>query len=687
MWNLISVILLAVEIVLLMLFVVGKLRNRKLNETFLFLGLVFLINLSLYLVPYLHGIIVEGNKGNRVFELMNLVERSIKLFLGGMSTGDVAAFTMKVPVFTLTYLLGAILAVLTTVSTTVEAFRNSIGNGFRMAKRLKLPACDIVVGMGENALQYAKNQANCVLLLPANTDKNTAAALMEKGYVLTRKGFTREFLSGRLLNDTTRYNLICPNENDCALANIEIFLNYWKSDGAKKNVYLYVELDKDKTETVRHEILESCGCEERVTTFCSHELLARTFVEENPITRYLPKDFLDEDTSVKQDRGIHVYFLGYGELSAEIHRQMVLNNQLVTFENGEYRTFPIQYHIYDPKAPKGSWLLTGMENTLRELHKEAEHYFPLPDVPCITKVYDQIPHYRDTLGQICRTVRQPGSYSVFVVDTGDQYRNMETGRRLTSILDGHDQHHVFVRSNAAFVHNSAHLTYYGDFTGIFSHGVIINDSLATMAKTLHEIYTAQNMADRKAEDNFAELVKQQAEADWNAMDYFTLYSNIHCAGNLRVKLNLLGLDYGPESAEPNDLLKSRYGRKEGEYTYEEYFRRSKRNALLAQEHARWNAYHLLSEFLPMEKTAITVKSHNGDRVKFNTKNMAAKKHCCLTTFNGLDALGQHLAKLAQEQSGTMHHAKEYDVYVYDEMLLNAAETLMDQLGFHIVERA
>jgi hypothetical protein len=131
----------------------------------------------------------------------------------------------------------------------------------------------------------------------------------------------------------------------------------------------------------------------------------------------------------------------------------------------------------------------------------------------------------------------------------------------------------------------------------------------------------------------------------------------------------------------------RYDRKTDGYTYNEYFQRSKRNAMLAQEHARWNAYHLISEFMPMEKSAITVKSRKDDKVKFNTKNMVAKKHCCLTTFNGLDALGKHLATLAAEQTGTKHTAQEYDVYIYDEMLLCAADELMAQIGFQIVERS
>lgn len=686
MWNLISIALLIVEAVMLASFTVARFRNKKLNETMIFLGLVFVINVALYLIPYIYSIL-EGYRGNYVFDLMNLFERSVKLFLGGMDTGAVSDFTIAFPVFTFTYLLGAVLALLATVSTTVIAFGNSIRNGFRLSARLKAEACDFVKGSGVSALQYAKGNDNCVLLLGADADKNAAAALMEKGYVVLRKGFNAEFLSSRMLNATTRYNFICPDDNGSGLTDIDTFITYWKSDVPKKNVYLYVELEKDKTETIRREIIEDCGCEERVTTFCSNELLARTFVEENPVTRFLPESYIDEDASIKPEMNIQVFLLGYGELSAEICRQMVLNNQLVKYENGEYRVLPIHYHIYDPSAPKGSWLLGGLQKALEELEEEKSAYFPLPELPADITVYDHIPHYRDTLSKMVRLARRPNTYSIFLVDTGDLYRNMETGSRLNTLLDGHADHHVFVRSDAAYTKDTELLSYYGDFTRIFCHDIIVNDSLSTMAKVVNRVYTEQYMRDRRSEPDFAEQVIRKAEEDWNGMDYFTLYSNIYGAMNLRVKLNMLGLDYRHGKADNHsDLLRIRYQKEDREYAYSEYFTRSRRNALLAQEHARWNAYHLLAEVLPMRRDEITVRSVQGEKVRFHAKNMAARKHACLTTFCGLDALSKHLAQTAQHITGTPHKAQEYDYYIYDEMLITSAEQLMELLDCQIFQR-
>ena len=681
MWNVISIGLLGLEVFLLACFALGKFRNKKLNENVLFLGVVFLINVSLYLIPYLHGIIVGGDTGNRIFELMDLMERSVSLFLGNMSTGDVAEFTLEYPVYTMTYLMGAVLALCASVSATLEAFRNTIRNSLRLRKCLNAPVCDIVVGTGEMALHYAKKQPGSVLLVGSGMEKSAVNALMEEGHVVLRKDLTEQLLSGKLLNATTRYNIICPEEKDASLSYIDTFIAYYQG-GNRKNIHLYVELDKGKTEAVRKEILEHSGCEELVTTFCSNELLARTFAEENPVTRYMPADFVAEDASMDPETKIHVFLLGFSELSSEIYRQMVLNNQLVQFVDGEYRNYPVHYHVYDENAKADSWILGGMGKALESLKARSSAYFPLPQMPYVTTVSHKDPYYRDTLGEMVALARQERSYSFFIVDTGDIHRNMETGIRLQAMLSGHTGHHLFVRSDAGYIHNSETVTYYGDFTKVFTHDVIVNDSISRMAKTLNEVYTAKDMQGNC--DDAA--VKEAAQKSWNAMDYFTLYSNIHCAANLRVKLNMLGLDYSRTQGEGSAKLLSQRYPMGGEYCWQDYFTRSRRNALLAQEHARWNAYHLMAEFLPMEAGAITVRSAEGNKVRFNNKNLGAKLHACLTTFRGLERMSNHLAATAATITGNECKPETFDYYVYDEMLITSADQLMAELGYEIVQR-
>lgn len=671
MWNTISVLLLFIELALLAGFVIGKFRQKKLNETFLFLGLVFLINLALYLVPYLYSVIVLKEEGNWVLEVLNRIMGAIQLFLGNVETDAVADFAEAVPVFAYTYIVGALLALLATVSAAVEAFSHTLINSFRLSHALKQDVCDIVVGSGAMAQHYVKNNPNTVILLDNSVEKNTAVALMEKGCTVLRRDLSVEFLSSRYLNNKTRYNIICPNEREAYFDYLDVFITFRRSDCHGKNIGLYVEVNEQKAETIRREIIEKSGFEECITTFCSNELMARTFVEAHPVTEHLPQDFISADTSIRPERSIHVYLLGFGPLSRELYRQSVMNNQLVTFRDGEYRVFPVQYHIYDPKAEENLWEIGGLKKALDDLRKEAQRYFPLPELPYETQIIRQEPHFRDTLSQIVRQIRTPDSFSCCIVDTGDPFRNIETGTRLRSMLSGSDHFHIYIRSATPYTRDDDQITYYGDFNKIFSHDVIVNDTLSSMAKKINEVYTGD-----------AEKAGQQ----WKQMDCFTLYSNLYSAVNLRLKLNLLGLNYVKDGRGAHTgLIHDKYPRQET-YGYQDYFTSSRRNALLAQEHARWNAYHLLNEYLPLEKEGITVRSVDGETVRFHTKNLPAKKHACLTTFRGLDQLSCSLAKQAQQITGAPHGPECYDYYIYDEMLIRSAEELMTRLGYSIEEK-
>ena len=68
-----------------------------------------------------------------------------------------------------------------------------------------------------------------------------------------------------------------------------------------------------------------------IDTFSTNELLARTFIEANPVTEYLPKEYI-ENAAIKTGTEISVFVLGFGTLGQEVYRQSVLNNQLVTFD-------------------------------------------------------------------------------------------------------------------------------------------------------------------------------------------------------------------------------------------------------------------------------------------------------------------------------------------------------------------
>ena len=151
--------------------------------------------------------------------------------------------------------------------------------------------------------------------------------------------------------------------------------------------------------------------------------------------------------------------------------------------------------------------------------------------------------------------------------------------------------------------------------------------------------------------------------------------------SLRVKLNLLGLDYIPDGrGEGVALIGQRYpAQKVG--SFDAYGEKSLRNALIAQEHARWNAYHLLGEYLPLEKDGITVKSTDGGKVRFQVKNPLTKQHACLTTYQGLAQLSAYLAQKAGDCQ-----PQDYDYYIYDEMLITSAQQLLAGMGYSVKEK-
>lgn len=677
MWNIISNLILIMEIFLLLSFVIGRFKKKKINETIWYLTVVFFVNLALNLVPYLYNVIVLKEKVNHVFGLFGCIMSSVHMFVGEGAGEAARAFSEIVPIFAYAYVLAVIVSLIAVIGAAVETFGNSIANAFRLSQVLKQDSCDIVIGNTPKALHYAKT-CNSVLLLDDNVGKEMVNEFIEDGYVILRKCFTGQMFKGREFNNTTRYNIVCP-VSEVALEYIDTFIAYKKTEKIEKNVYLYVDLEGATAESIRREIIEKNGMEAYINTFSTNELLARTFIEENPVTKHLPKMFI-ENATVKYGTEINMFILGYGKLCRELYRQSVLNNQLVTFD-GEYKALPINYYLCDVGIDATEWCVGGLAEELERLH--AKEYFPLPELPFVANTINKAPNSREVLNTIKSKVKNDNSYTFIIIDTEQDCENIELGAKLKSILYDAANYHIFIRSEASYVENDSIVTYFGKSDSVFNHDIIVNDSLSTMAKRLNEVYTAQYAsAEERKRPDFAAYIKEKAENDWKDLDYFTLYSNIYSAMNLRVKLNLLGLDYISDGKGANvSLLKERYEDK-ADYAYSEYFTASVRNALLAQEHIRWNAYHLLNEYLPLSKNGITIKSDDGKKVRFNVKNTLAKKHACLTTFNGLNELSSYLA----QKAGNGCTAADYDYYIYDEMLITSAEELLTSLGYSLIEK-
>lgn len=685
MWTGLSIFLLVLELLVIGLFIVGRIRKKKLSETLPFLGMVFVVNFLLNLLPMLYNRLVLQAQSNIFLDLFDCIMNTVQMFLGEAESSAAADFAEAVPLFSFVFLLGACIALLATISTALVAFHNTLRNGLLLARMRKKPACDIVLGCGEAAKAYARDRA-AILMLGDDIDRDTALALMEDGYAVLRRNFSKEFLASPLLCRDTRYAIIVPKDCSNSLECLNAFVDHYQNEKKPKNLHLYLEAAGDQAATIHRQIIEQNALEDVIRLFSAEELLARTFVEAHPATEYLPKDFIESDASIRADAKVQIVYLGFGKLSRELYRQSLLNNNFVSYQNGRYTAHPVHYYLYDAEADFSDWNIGGLKAELAECEMERERFFPLPEMGFVTAWEQASPMARATLLKVKKTILQEDTFTYVMVDTGDSYSNMEIGAKLRSLLCGAENYHCYIQSDAACCEDDGVTTYYGNLSTVYTHDIIVNDALSLLARKLNELYTAQSMADQKARADFAKLVQQKAEETWKNFDYFTLFSNIYSAVSLRLKLQLLGLDYVKNGrAEGLDLIARRYPQK-AEYDYEAYAERSVRNALLAQEHARWNAYHLLQEYLPLRKADITVKSSENGKVRFVIKHTDAKKHACLTTFRGLDDLSCYLAEKATELSGRRHTAREYDYYQYDEMLLSSAQELLKTLSFSVIEK-
>ena len=405
----------------------------------------------------------------------------------------------------------------------------------------------------------------------------------------------------------------------------------------------------------------------------TEKIQARIFTEENPITRYLPAGFIREG-AIRPDARIHIWFLGFGRRNQELYRQSVMHNQLVSFEDGTYKVLPVCYHLCDTRVDKDAWEIGGLPRALEEM--EGGDYFPLPELPCHTEILGMEPQAEAVLAAIEKQAHTTCSHTRIIIDTGDEGRSRELGERLRSVLPESGSFHIFVRSREVSSLNDSIVTCFG-----CEDREPTRDRPAGMAQKLNEIYTARYTESEKDRPDFAQYVSQKAKEKWEKLDRFTMYSNIFAVMGLRLKLNLLGLDYGPGSWKEPSLIRQRHGHK-GEYPYEAYFTPSVRNAIIAQEHARWNAYHLVQGYLPMAKQDIAENSRDGKTVRFAVKDPVGKRHACLTTYRGLDDLSVYLA----ERAGGGRTAADYDYYIYDEMLITTADRLLRSLGCTAIER-
>ena len=394
----------------------------------------------------------------------------------------------------------------------------------------------------------------------------------------------------------------------------------------------------------------------------------------------MPDSYFCDDRSIDKGKTINVFMLGITPLSREIYKQFVINNQLVCYKDNTYRNFPVNYYVYDENISENDWCFGGLEKALDGLKEKSEDYFELPQMPYRVKCIKENPCHAN-YDEISRKIKTQNTLSFVFIDTGNPCENMEISSRLQLLLDTHRHHRLFVCDEASVAEGGINVTAYGNSQKIFNHDVIVDESLVELAKRINKKYLSNQKKFEGCTDSELNEINKQ---DWIKKSYFDKYSNISLASNLKLKLHLLGFDYKKDGQSDNiELLNS--GEIPTAAGYDENLKQGLRASLFAQEHSRWNAYHLMNGYLPMKKTKLGVCQRTKDEIeaddnidklniskvdliKTTTKDILFKKHICLTSFSGLDSVSEELARLAKAACPQHDYSKkDFEYYRNDGM--------------------
>ncbi len=665
MWEILNISLLFAEIILAAVGIFFIARKNNPLKTVIFIGLVFLLNTAIHTVASIYA-----NEKNIILCLFDSFAAAVKAFVCDTQTDIVKEYTVSFPTYTYIYSAGITLAVITSSAAVIGAFGTKLLNTFKVARALSQKTCDIITGCSAEALSYAKTYKNSIIALSENTEKSVANDLIGSGYTVIRRKITKEFLNSRFFNTKTKYNVIFPNDTNDYYNEINDMVSYFDSCSKNKKFHFYIETDENAIATEKKHI-DATGKNHRenITLFSRNELTARTYVEENPLTKDIPAEFFDDDTSIKEDISLNMFVIGFSKLNREIYRQFIINNQFAVYKNGEYRAHAVNYFIYDKTTNDKIWEINGLLDTLGELSKNKDEYFPIPDIPYNVECINEDCYEFDTIKKVTKTVSKEKSFSYILIDTGNVYKNAQIAERFNLLLNECPNFRIFIRNDSL---NSAYenVSCYGNTKELFTHEIIVNESLTGLSKSINNFYSGKD--------------------NWSELTYFDMYSNISLAKNLRFKLNLLGLDYTKDkTSDDKDLIKDALQSFESDNVlYDDYFKKSTKNALLAQEHFRWNAYHLMSDYLPMKKIRIKVeKNEQNNSIKKTIKSSMFKKHACITTYNGLDELSKYLSDKANEVlSSASYKASDFDYYKYDGLLLRAMPDFFEENNYSVIKK-
>ena len=689
-YNFVSWVIIAIE-VLVVAFIVGSaIKNRKfsLTENAWYFIPSLLILYALYATDLVYVTSVSG-EGRSIYAFINIIDACYDVYKPDIAYAELL---LENDVYSVAFFIGVVIALGVFISFAINVVYYFFYSKLHISNFFKR-GCDIVIAEDKDFDVYKKTYANSVLLLQECPNKDQKKAYREKGVVyfvcdVSDHAFNARF--AKYVNNGKDYNFICLKEHDYTLKVIAVFKSFVK-ENKSENFYLHVEFDYKNYKSINEVVLEDRDFTAYLNCFNKYELTARKFVQNYPVTKFIPSDFFNHEKAIiKPEKNVNVFYVGFGKTSYALFNASTMNDKLVTEKDKKLTEKFISYYLYDKESCKDESRNKAFYNDryfLQEYNSE-EYFEPIEQNRNVKFMCLDIDHEDGAYDYQQKLRDCKDDFNNIVIALGADVENVDTAIKTVLYLRQHDieNYHIFIhlrteREEYRTFFDTDKITFFGDESFTINHSVIVDETLMNRAKTVNRSYEE----------------KRKAISKWTRLSSIKKLSNVYAGLNLRLKLNLLGYDLKENDGKNFDekLNRELITRLTDETPsvnapYEDYLffntdKFNSANALSYQEKLRWNAFYLNNGYALLKKAEVKVISES----QIVKDNDAKKLHACLTTVEGLDEYHRLVAELLSGVSGKTleEELANINTYKYDYSVLDVIKTFDKDSPMVIVKRS
>lgn len=647
---LIYTLLLAAAIALTLVFSIRNGDELISKKNLLYLAPTFLNIYFLYLTASaFNGADID------FFYCFSLIDTALDVFKFEAAKSLLLPICKAYPIYYADFVFAFLAGSVTVILSIASFFGQRIRNYFAVNRSLKRN-CDIVLGDSDDALQYVKNNKGSIVL-GTGIGRQRYADLLKSGITVLKSPLAARTVLRKCKKG--EHSIIVFRDGKYSYTEILEQFTQIRTNGG--NVYLHLEARQDEMKILKEKFVAKANGAVGAYIFCfsKYELMARRFVVDYPITKYIPRDFYNRNCTLKSDKQINVVFVGFGKVNYQIFRMCAMQFQFAQQSGDKLCAKPVNYHIFDNSdSALHNEFFSRIQYEFDEEFKNCD--FPKPEKIC------ELDIRRTDINSVeakkaFKELVTDDSFTYFIISLNDDLEDASYARTVKRLLQNEKNYRIFVRAknNCGERLNSEEdsVIYFGDEKNLYTHANIVNDDLTELAQRINLLYNTVSdvpvwlkKIQTAAPTEQGRLLEEELQASdkkqlllqkWAKLLPIEQASNLYHALNLPFKLNMLGLrmvrrphenDRGISETKFNEYYINS-GRASGYDDYSFYFRNESSNVLAYIEHSRWNALYIFYDYKQMPKRDMQVI--NGNMVHKDAKR---KLHACLTTYYGLDEL-------------------------------------------------